>query len=233
MKILYFYIILGFILLLIVLLIILLITSVGRYADYWNKEKTRADLSNPIVYVTLGDSAAQGIGASSPQKGYVGLIGKRLDQEKNRPVHIINLSKSGAKIGDVLDTQLPQLKDTKPDIITIEIGANDIASFNKDIFEKQSKELFERLPGNTVISDIPFFGGRSRFDPKQGENVLVANTILQKFASEKSMQLVPLYEATKRRNNYPWSYAIDYFHPNDIGYQTWADVFWDRITSKI
>lgn len=209
---------------------VLLYSSVNRYAEFWSKERTRTDLVDPIVYVALGDSAAQGIGASSPQRGYVGILGKRIEKQTQRPVHIINISKSGAKVADVLDSQLTQLEGIKPDIITIDIGGNDIGSFNKDAFEKQAEELFDRLPSTTIISDIPFFGGRGKFDPKQGQNVLAANEILQKLAAEKNIDLVPLYQETKEKNNYPSSYAIDYFHPNDAGYVAWADAFWSKVS---
>lgn len=230
MKITYLYYVLGLVLLVVVVLIILLITSVDRYASYWKKQAEKTNLTDPIIYVAMGDSAAQGIGASSPSKGYVGLITAKLTNLKNRPVHMINLSKSGAKLKDVLDNQLPELKKLSPDVITIEIGANDIQSFERDKFELEAEELFKQLPAKAVISDIPFFGGRSRFlDPSSDKKVLQANSILKKSADKHGIKLAPLYLETRKHNQYPWSYAIDYFHPNNLGYKTWADVFWDGI----
>src|SRR5665213_2742027 len=43
--------------------------NIGRYADYW---RSQATASGNFTYVVLGDSAAQGLGASKPQLGYVG-----------------------------------------------------------------------------------------------------------------------------------------------------------------
>lgn len=207
-----------------------LITSVDRYANYWQKEAKRNDFTDPIIYVALGDSAAQGIGASSPTDGYVGLIAARLAKQKGRHVKVINLSKSGAKLKDVLDVQIPELKNLNPDIITIEIGANDIATFEPEKFKTEAEDLFSQLPDKTIISDLPFFGGRSRFiNPESDKIVSQANTILSDAASKHSKKLVPLYYKTREHNQYPWSYAIDYFHPNDFGYKTWADVFWEAI----
>lgn len=209
---------------------VMLFASVERYAQYWTMQNTRTSQDKPVVYVALGDSAAQGIGASSPEKGYVGLVAERLAQQKSRPVHIINLSKSGAKIADVTKNQVPLLADLKPDIITLDIGGNDIQSFNTESFTAQANELFAVLPAKTLVADVPFFGGRSRFlDSKSDEKVVQANSILASIAKQRGMTLVPLYEQTKKYNQYPWSYAIDYFHPNNLGYQVWANVFWNAI----
>ncbi len=217
--------------LIVIIMIVILATSVNRYAKYWQRQTARTDLSSPLIYVAMGDSAAQGIGASSAARGYVGILAKRLNKEKNRPVHVVNLSKTGAKISDVLSTQIPQLNKLHPDIITIEIGANDIKNFNASTFEAQAKKLFEQLPKGTYISDIPYFGGRSRWlDPKQEHNVVTANTILHQLAREHGTTLIDLHQETQKRNQYPWSYAIDYFHPNNIGYQAWADAFWSKMS---
>ena len=230
MKLIYLYWFLGIFILVVAVMVIMLITSIKSYAMYWDKQAARTDQVNPLTYVALGDSAAQGIGALSPTNGYVGLIATKLADQKNRPIHVINLSKTGAKIGDVLETQIPKLNQLKPDVVTLEIGANDIKTFNAVMFEKQVKELLDLMPENSYISDLPYFGGRSRFiDPVQERNVISANKILHAAASKKNLRLVELHQQTFERNQYFWVYAIDYFHPNSIGYRAWADAFWENI----
>ncbi|MHB8274889.1 MAG: hypothetical protein ACYDC9_09005 [Dermatophilaceae bacterium] len=61
------------------------------------------------MYVTLGGSAAQGVGASSPRRGYVSLVAEQLSRSTGRPVRVINLSRSGARVRDVVDEQQPRL----------------------------------------------------------------------------------------------------------------------------
>ena len=51
-----------------------------------------------LVYVALGDSAAQGIGASTSDNGYVGLVADRLRERTGNPVLGVNLSRSGATV---------------------------------------------------------------------------------------------------------------------------------------
>lgn len=225
----YIYLAIGISCIVVLICLLLFATSVSRYSKYW-EERNSHPIDNSITYVALGDSAAQGIGATSPDKGYVGIIAKRLEKESNRPVRVINLSKSGAKINDVLQHQFQLLNHIHADVITIEIGANDMQTFNEEEFKKQAEELFRILPNTTFISDIPYFGGRSRFiNPEFENNVLVANKILEEIAEKNNKKLVRLHQASKQRNNLPWTYAIDYFHPNNLGYITWADAFWEAI----
>lgn len=72
--------------------------SVGRYAAFWrNRQRAQeadgaGDAQGGLLYVALGDSAAQGIGASRPDRGYVGLLAAALEQAGGRPVQLVNLS---------------------------------------------------------------------------------------------------------------------------------------------
>ncbi|HEX5797987.1 MAG TPA: hypothetical protein VFX79_01410 [Candidatus Saccharimonadales bacterium] len=84
-----------------------LYTQLARYQKYWTSSNLEDINKHDFVYVALGDSAAQGIGASTPLKGYVGLIAEELQKGREKDVKVINLSKSGAKIADVLQAQLP------------------------------------------------------------------------------------------------------------------------------
>ena len=136
--------------------------SVGAYKHYWEKQAAIPIYEGSLVYVPLEISTAQGIGASSPDKGYVGLNAKRLAALSGRPVHVINLSVSGADIKHLTDEQLPKLQKLNlpaDAVITLAIGANDLKDFRADIFLTQTEELFKQLPMHTIVADIPYFGG--------------------------------------------------------------------------
>ncbi len=82
----------------------------------------------PRRLLALAVVAAQGIGASRPSNGFVGVLGRQLAAATGQPVQVVNLSRSGARIRDVLDTQLPALAalDRTPDLVTVAIGGNDV-----------------------------------------------------------------------------------------------------------
>lgn len=221
--------ILLIILLLVVLRIGELYTQLGRYQKYWDKVNQKPQDKNNLLYVALGDSAAQGIGASSPDKGYVGLIAKELS--KNQPVHVINLSKSGASINDVADNQLPKYEglklDDKNTVITLDVGANDVVRSDLSSFEKDMDNLMSKLPKHTIIADVPSFKG-SRYGRLE-ERVNRANEIMYKLAKKHGFELVGVHDNVAGNSSIR-AFAADYFHPSDFGYQTnWANPFINRI----
>src|SRR3989344_4557749 len=79
----------------------------------------------PFVYVALGDSTAEGMGASTHDRAYTSIIHASL-KDRYRQAKYHNFAKSGAILQDVIKHQLPKALAAKPSLITISIGANDI-----------------------------------------------------------------------------------------------------------
>ncbi len=212
------------------LLLLNLFTQLTRYKNYWDKNNQDPPTSKEILYVALGDSTAQGIGATHPDKSYPGVIRQSLAEHTGSPVRLVNLSKSGAKVRDVIDSQIPALdKLTIYDgtVITIEIGANDMINFNADKFRSDMDELMDKLPANTLISDLPYFG-TGRFKNKE-LNVVQANQIMYELAIVHRFKLVPLHDKTRANDGFR-TFAVDLFHPSNKGYrENWAPVFLERI----
>lgn len=210
-----------------------LYTQPGRYAAYWQRRNQQPAQPNEILYIALGDSTAQGIGANKPQNGYVGLVARAIEKNKNQPVKILNFSKTGAKIDDALNRQLAKLGSyniTKETIITIEIGANDMNNFEPKKFEKQMDELMSRLPKQTIISDIPYFGGG--LNRGSQPNVEQANKIMYRLAEKYGFELASVHERTKNDTSLR-TFAADWFHPSTYGYKTnWAPAFLERLNER-
>lgn len=203
--------------------------SVSAYAEYWSTPRGDA---GGLRYLALGDSAAQGIGASDPELGYVGLIASRLRHSTGRPVDVVNLSRSGARIRDVLDVQLPALAALggTPDIVTVAIGGNDIRAYDRDAFTAQTQEMTAALPAGSYVADAPYFmHGRWQRDAAQAAGLLRAS------AEQRGLRAVALHDALKDEG---WramatQFAADWFHPNDRGHRVWADAFWARIEPEL
>lgn len=200
--------------------------TLKSFAQYWTAQNKTA--TGSFRYVALGDSAAQGIGADDPQKGYVGVLAKRIAAKTGQKVQIINLSKSGARLHDAIDDQVPLVAGYKPDLVTIEIGANDITGYDDAQFTKQFKQLVSLLPQGTYVSNMPYFGGIVRSE----KNVLVANQHITQILKDSGMHLVNMHDITKSRQG-PRNYAVDLFHPSVHGYQNWADAFWKEIEPQL
>ena len=108
-------------------------TEFGAYWDAHNDQvlskRERAlrdgDAADPL-WVVLGDSTAQGLGAAGPRGGYVGQTLYELRRTTGRHWRVLNLSVSGALMRDVIADQIPRLDEVRPDLVTCGAGVNDI-----------------------------------------------------------------------------------------------------------
>lgn len=209
-----------------------LATQTARYHGFWqrhNQETLSSSRVESVRYYALGDSTAQGIGASSPTNSYPMLVADVLS-EKHGDVELINLSKSGAKVNDVLTEQVPVMKSLgvkENSVVTVSVGANDMASFDKVKFEKDMDELMQQLPKQTIVADIPSFaGGRNA---KLERNVLEANEILVRLSDKHGLKRALLYDKTSSNQGFRMV-AIDRFHPSNKGYrENWAPAFVEQL----
>jgi len=95
------------------------------FARYWQAHNDQVLALNGPLWVVLGDSTAQGLGAPSPEDGYVGQVLTELRQHTGLPWRVLNLSVSGSLTRDVIGAQLPRLP-AQADLVTCGIGINDI-----------------------------------------------------------------------------------------------------------
>lgn len=194
--------------------------TVPRMARYWSVPQGEP---GGLLYVALGDSAAQGIGASRPDRGYVALLADRLRARTARPVQVINLSRSGAAIQDVLEQQLPHLRSLPADLVTVAVGANDMFHPAPELFRRTAAALVSQLPAGTLVADVPYFmHGRWEREADRAARALTQQV------RDAGLTPVALHAALRCLG---WKamathFAADWFHPNDRGHQVWADAFW-------
>ena len=187
---------------------------------YW-RERGRVR-EGSVLYVAIGDSAALGIGASSPRAGYVGIVADAIAARTGREVRVRNLSIDGATLDVVLREQLPRLAGLQPDVVTLGIGANDVWTFDPVRFRDEYERICSSLPPQTVVAELPSFSvlpvaGRAR----------AANRIIHEVAAAHGFRVAPLYQVTGVGGlvDALLSAAGDLFHPNDRGHVRWADAF--------
>jgi len=124
----------------------------------------------------------------------------------------------------VLKNQLPQLKNYKPDLVTLDIGANDMGTYNKIQFTEQYTALAKALPADTFVANVPYAGARDDFN----RNAREANQLITKLAPGNDLRVVDIYGALAPRQS-PLIYAPDFYHPNDRGYDIWTTTMWKTI----
>jgi len=192
--------------------------QVEPYARAWEERNRAAMASAGPLWVALGDSMAQGIGASAPEQGWVGQLARHLPDHR-----LVNLSLSGGRVEDVLDRQLPAMDALPevPDLVTCLVGANDLMNpkHREGVGGRYSK-LVDRLPPGTVIGNQP-----GTFDAALEVNDLIDDAVLR-----RGLVLADLRDPRTRH----WSGKLspDHFHPNDRGYAGIAAVFAEALPRR-
>ena len=197
------------------------------HSQWW---RDHAKKKGELLYVAIGDSAAQGIGASEPNRGYVGILADHIRLNTERTVRVINLSVSGATVELAVRDQLPRFVKLSPDVVTVAIGANDIALWDAEVFETGIRRIFAELPDHAIVADLPCF-----HLPHNERKVAEANRILRTVAAEFGLTVVPLHATTERQGirSIATQFANDFFHPNDRGYRVWAEAFLPELSEDI
>jgi lysophospholipase L1-like esterase len=130
----------------------------AAFARHWQAHNDQVlELDGPL-WVVLGDSTAQGLGARSPDGGYVGQVLADLRRQTGLPWRVLNLSVSGSLTRDVLSAQLPVIP-AHADLVTCGIGINNILYTSPVKLFADLRTLIAALPEQAVLLDLPLPAG--------------------------------------------------------------------------
>jgi lysophospholipase L1-like esterase len=156
--------------------------------------------------MVVGDSLSVGVGASAPDRGYVGVLAKRLS------VDIANAGISGETSKSALLHVDADLAKYDPDIVMVVLGGNDILG---------------KIPPKETFDDI-----RQLIDKAQRSGAVVYLVGFQRFPHDEYAEG---FEALARESGALYTpdllggiigngeYMSDEVHPNDRGYERVAD----------
>jgi acyl-CoA thioesterase I len=212
----------------------------------WTRAAARtlpADRDAEVIYVALGDSTVEGIGASRPELNYVSRLHARL-HEIYRNARVENLGVGGATSLDVLTRQLEPALARKPDLVTLSVGPNDITEqVPLGDFTRNVDATLGRLAADThaviVVNLLPDLAVTPRFRGHEAQAVVSRrsvefNAALTRVATRHGAQIVDLYAPSRREvPARPELVAADGYHPSDLGYARWAELMWDAVRSRI
>jgi acyl-CoA thioesterase I len=197
------------------------------------------DRGAEVVYVALGDSTVEGIGASSVEATYVSRIHARLRTHYPRAV-VHNLGVGGATSADVLDGQVEQAVALAPDLVTLSVGPNDITGrVPVEVYDRNIDAILTRLRAETravvVVNSLPDLAVTPRFSRTPlaetvGRLSVAFNDTLARRVAEHSFVLVDLYHPSRTEvPARPELVSGDGYHPSDAGYARWAELLWNGI----
>ena len=202
-----------------------------------------ADRTVEVVYVALGDSTVQGIGATTASNNYVGRLDARLRDRYPR-ARTVNLGLAGATSYDVLDGQLARAVALKPHLVTLSIGPNDItAKVPVEDYAQNLDAILGGLAADTeavvVVNLLPDLAVTPRFRnresaPRVGRLSAAFNEVIARTAQRHGALVVDLYRASRREvPRHPELLAADGYHPSDLGYARWAELMWEAVRTRL
>ena len=185
----------------------------------------------PLRFTVLGDSTAAGLGAGSPENAYASVLSERLAARGWR-VELTAFGVSGARVHSVLNEQVPLAVDSRPDLVFVGIGANDVTHMTAlSTVEREMSQLLDVLASTgaaVVVAGPPDMRAAAWLEPLRslagwrGRQVAAA---IKAAATARSISVVPLAEraAPYFASNPEAAYSADMFHPGPGGYRAWAD----------
>lgn len=217
------------------------------------KSKISSTLKNTLEFiftkkihvVAIGDSLTQGVGDSTKNGGYIGILDKTINEQRNI-VTFENYGKSGRRTDQLLEALknpevIKSIKQT--DMILMTIGANDIMKVVQQNFTNLTYSLFieEQMHFENRLNDI--FMEIKRINPDAHIYLLgLYNPFEQYFQDIEELDLiVDSWNETGERTTEKYNHAIfipikdlfdettinlfadDHFHPNEIGYERMAE----------
>ena len=189
----------------------------------------------PIRYAALGDSYTIGTGAQESES-WPRVLTERLKKKGAAIELIANLGVNGWTTQNLIEQELPLLKELKPNFVTVLIGVNDwVQGVPLEIFEQNFQFILDYLlravpdSKNILVLTIPdfsvtpagklFSGGR---DISKG--IAKFNHAVIKEAGLRHLKCVDLYPLSKKMGNNPSLISPDGLHPSAKTYSHWAEV---------
>ena len=199
--------------------------QVAAYAKAWEEANALTLSGSGPLWVVLGDSTAQGIGAPGYEQGYVGQLRRVLEERSAEKWRVLNLSRSGARVADVVESQLPRLEalEAAPELVTCAIGANDlVARTPPERFDEQLRQILARLPEGAVVATVP-----QGLRPGRAVEI---NDLIRTEAPAAGLRVADVWAYTGP----PWrgKFSADGFHPGALGYADWARAFAEALADR-
>ncbi len=199
----------------------------------------RAEVARGVRITVAGDSLALGVGASDSSRGFAFDLFRRV-RETRPGSEVTNLAIGGATANDVARLELDRIAATRPDIIILEVGANDLvrrhaaAAFDAD-YRRLVRGVRRVAPrARIVLFNVPDIAVSPIFEApaKPGLRRLARayNATVASAAKRSGASVVDLFKFSQAaRKNPSRFFSADQFHPSDDGHAAIASDAWPTL----
>ena len=193
------------------------------------------DEGDPLRLTVVGDSSCTGTGVDRHDEVWILLLAHRLSSHTGRPVEILSLAEGGARSRDVLAHQIRPAVASRPDLVVVSVGANDVLKGARmATLARNMDEIVERLAecgAPVVVSGVGDLGTIPRLLPPLRQIVTrrarradqVHADVADRHAAVRAFQWGDARLQFRTRTDI-WS--ADRLHPNGRGHAIWAETAW-------
>jgi lysophospholipase L1-like esterase len=187
--------------------------------------------ATPLTYVAIGDSLTAGVGVDTYTESYPYLIAIDLSEDSKKGIDLIPFAIPGIRSEYVVGYFLEPVIETRPDVITVFIGTNDIhGNVGADKFKERYELILATVTKETeaevYVVNLPYIGTKDLIlQPYRyyfNWRTQQYNAIIKELAIQYDVTYVDLYSVHAPHALDNTYYARDFFHPNTLGYTLWA-----------
>jgi lysophospholipase L1-like esterase len=200
-----------------------------------------APQGRPVAYIALGDSYTAGIGATSASRSFPSQLATRLEETTGKQVALANPAEDGFTSDDLIRNELQLIRIQRPDLVTVLIGANDIAHGRSSGGYRMSlRHIYDaigelQLPSGRVVAisipDWSWAPAARRFGSPERlrDQIDHFNGIGREEAQERWFTWIDISELSRSRRGEGTWISRDRLHPSDRQYRAWVEHIWDAV----
>ena len=197
--------------------------------------------ASPVIYAALGDSTGVGVGARDGEGGYPARLLARI-KEVRPGSRLTNHCVSGATTTDVLRSQIEPALGSRPTLITLGIGINDVGrQMDVETFARNYETIITRLKAANapiVVTNIPDVSLAPvipvNLRAEYSRRIVSFNERINDIASRHNLLVVDAHRATQETiPSRPEFFSDDGFHPSEAGYKYWAEAMWPTVKKAL
>jgi len=180
-------------------------------------------------YVALGDSFTIGTSVGTAERWPEQLAARMPELEL-----VANLGVNGFTSGDVIDVELPQLPQLRPELVTLLIGVNDVvqgvpeAPYRGNVTDILDALVRQVGASRVLVVTTPDYtvtpAGADYGDPAtQAAAIRRNNAINTELAEARGIAVVDIYDLSLRAGEDRSLVASDGLHPSGAQYALWVE----------
>jgi len=200
--------------------------------------------ANPIRYVAIGDSYTVATGIEK-KDSWPSQLTQKL-KSAGIEINLIEiLGMRGATSQQTLNEVMPQLKNLKPEFITLLIGVNDWIreGISSSKFKIRIKNLIDEIQSNLppkklLLITIPDFSCSPQkknwgYGKSATNGITRLNKILKTEAALRDLVIVDIYPLSQNLCSQAGMFSGDGVHPSALQYSKWVDLIFPHLMNNL